>query len=96
MTIQNTSPLPQPDYLETELREPQPTGIAKLINIINGFLDGGIQGDEMGLGKTIQAIVTAIENRPNVKGCFDLIVTTKATIAQWEEELQQHFKPVCL
>ena len=95
MNLHACSEYPQPDYLLTELRPHQRTGVTKCLELLEGPLHGGILADEMGLGKTLTAIVACKENTAYVGGMFNLIVTTASSVSVWEDELKKHFVKVC-
>ena len=55
---------------------------------------GGINGDEQGMGKSLTTLIACETDNLNVKGCFNLILTTKTCSYQWYEEVVQHFRGV--
>ena len=81
------------EFLDTKLLEHQRSGVSKVMYSLDGPFAGCILGDMMGLGKTLMTIVVSHLDRGR-HGCFDLILTTKTCVSQWEEEFKWHVKEV--
>lgn len=62
--------------------------------MLEGPLRGGICCDEMGLGKTMLAVLTGMECRERIRGCYNLIVATKSCVKEWLDETQDIFEEV--
>ncbi|KAK0942437.1 hypothetical protein LTR29_006023 [Friedmanniomyces endolithicus] len=86
------TPYGPPKGLLTQLREWQLTGMNGLIKLAECSYHGAILGDEMGLGKKLTAIC-ACEHLKSYSGAYNLIVTSKARVKQWRDELCWNFKP---
>lgn len=69
----------------------QERGVAKVMHLFQGPHLGGILGDEMGLGKTLISLVSMWLDGKTRDGCFSLIITKKACVQQWAQEIDTHF-----
>ncbi|KAK0315416.1 hypothetical protein LTR01_000714 [Friedmanniomyces endolithicus] len=87
------TPYGPPKGLRTPLRPWQLTGMNGLIKLGECSYGGGILGDEMGVGKTLEAICAMMHLSERHPGAFNLIVTTKACVNQWKDELFWNFEP---
>jgi len=79
--------------LSTALFPHQRAAVAKLLHLFNSFTEGGRLADEIGLGKTLATLVALRIDRER-HGCFDLVVTSKTTAVQWQQEAHTHFQPI--
>ncbi|KAK1813292.1 hypothetical protein LTR12_012355 [Friedmanniomyces endolithicus] len=87
------TPYGPPQGLRTPLRPWQLTGMNGLIKLGECSYGGGILGDEMGVGKTLATICAMKNLSERYPGAFNLIVTTKACVNQWKDELLWNFEP---
>lgn len=95
MHLHRVEPLHHPPpRIITELHSWQLSGAAKLCHLAHGPFKGGILGDYMGLGKTLAAITACEELSATTAGAFNLVITTKACLPQWQDELSRNFHPV--
>lgn len=86
-------PVHPPDSLATSPRPDQLYTAARLLFLTASIFKGGILGDPVGLGKTLSVITLILSKRRSPSEAPPLVITKKAVVSHWVEELRRHIKP---